>query len=105
MRFPLFQPAFVRNLHVLNLGILRFIEDRYGAINVTKYGHFDAKLLNDSAAEVNATISGGPVAKGFMFASLVAFNATEGSGIPNSGTTNTNNTQKNDNGPNTSLAM
>lgn len=76
---------------------------------MTKYGHFDAQLLNQSAAEINATIANGTVtSKGFMFATLTAFNATgtdTGDGVPGTdGVSNTSNSGGG-NGPNTSLAM
>ncbi|KAH8096809.1 hypothetical protein BXZ70DRAFT_316802 [Cristinia sonorae] len=58
----------------------QFIEDRFAVIT-TKYRNFNATLLNDSAAEVNATLFDGPVAQGFMFASLRASNATADGGF------------------------
>ncbi|TCD65332.1 hypothetical protein EIP91_002770 [Steccherinum ochraceum] len=84
----------------------QFIEYQYGAINATKYGHYDAKLLNESAAQINATIQNGTIdSKGFMFATLVAFNATGEADVPNPGTTTSSSSNNSGGSGNTSLAM
>ncbi|CAL1707221.1 unnamed protein product [Somion occarium] len=91
-----------------SLSSSQFIEYQYGAINETKFGHYDAKLLNESAAQINTTIVNGTIdSKGFMFATLVAFNATD-PGTQNSqpgNGDNSNSTFEGSSGPNTSLAM
>lgn len=87
----------------------QFIEYQYGAINVTKYGHYDAQLLNQSAAQINATIANGTInSKGFMFATLVAFNATgtDTDGLGSGGNDVSSSSSDNGGGSrNTSLAM
>ncbi|KAI0075124.1 hypothetical protein K474DRAFT_1564301, partial [Panus rudis PR-1116 ss-1] len=84
----------------------QFIEYQYAAMNESKYARFDAKLLNESATQINTTIANGTInSKGFMFATLTAFNATDnGSQDSNPGTGNMGGTNDG-NGPNTSLAM
>jgi len=67
----------------------QFIEIQFGAINETEFGHFDANLLNQSAAEIGNTIANGTVLeKGFMVASLVAYNATGDNGTASGGSNN-----------------
>ncbi|KAL4254244.1 hypothetical protein ABKN59_002875 [Abortiporus biennis] len=85
----------------------QFIEYEYGAINATKFGHYDAALLNSSGAEINSSIANGTVTyKGFMFATLTAFNATANGTTDAPDPTTTSSTDSGGgSGPNTSLAM
>lgn len=58
------------------------IDLQYAALNQSKYRDFNADLLNSSAQLVNETLTNGTIhAPNFLFATLVAANATEG---PNS---------------------
>ncbi|TCD65331.1 hypothetical protein EIP91_002769, partial [Steccherinum ochraceum] len=84
----------------------QFIEYQYGAINASMYGHYDAKLLNDSAAQINATIQNGTIgSKGFMFATMIAFNATGATGFPKPETTTPSSHNGSGGSGNTNLAM
>ncbi|THH31335.1 hypothetical protein EUX98_g2841 [Antrodiella citrinella] len=94
------------NKYVVRLSLIP-LKYQYGAINVTKYGHYDPLLLNQSAAQINATIANGTInSKGFMFATLLAFNATgtdTDSGTDGTGVDGTNDNVSS--GHTTSLAM
>ena len=80
---------------------------RQGLTN-TSYGSYDSKRLNDSGAIINSTIEAGyPVAPGYMYAILQAYNATEDP-TSSGGTTIVTNTQSTSNGSgssSTALAM
>ncbi|OBZ70807.1 Receptor y region, transmembrane domain- and RING domain-containing protein 4 [Grifola frondosa] len=70
---------------------------------------YDPKLLNDSFAQINTTITNGTVrAPGYLFATLIAYNATD-SITPDTGTVSstagTGGGSNGTGGPNTSLAM
>ncbi|KIK93582.1 hypothetical protein PAXRUDRAFT_144774 [Paxillus rubicundulus Ve08.2h10] len=69
---------------------------QFGQFNKTYYGYYNAIMLNDSAGVVNQSISSnGPVAPGFIFATLQAYNAT-------GNVTSTGGTSNNDDGTSTS---
>ncbi|KAF9227339.1 hypothetical protein BS17DRAFT_694766 [Gyrodon lividus] len=61
---------------------------QFGPSNKAHYGYYNATMLNDTARVVNQTIaSNSPVAPGFLFATLQAYNAT-GADTSNNGTPN-----------------
>lgn len=64
------------------------IETEYTALDQPRYRNFNATLLNETAAIVNATLVNGTVnAANYLFATLIASNATgDGSGGADSGT-------------------
>lgn len=90
------------------MGIRRMIEVEYKALNQTQYQDFNATLLNETAAVVNATLALGTIkVPNYLFASLVASNAT---GDSSSGSDNNSNSGPTDNdpppsNPRSSLAM
>lgn len=91
-----------------SLDSARLIEERFGHINQSVYGNFNAQLLNESFWSINSTINNGSntAAPGYIFATLRAYNATE-SAVPPS-TTSTNNPSHGGGPPQgkkTSLAM
>lgn len=91
-----------------SLATAQTIEDQFVAINSTRYGDFNSTLLNDTLSKVNYTMQTGVVAKaGYMFATLVAFNATYSGTSGNNGSSEqaTSSSASNNPGPNTSLAM
>ena len=60
------------------------IEVEYKALNQSHYQNFNATLLNETAAVVNATLTNGTIkAPNYLFATLIASNAT---GDPSAGT-------------------
>ncbi|EMD37842.1 hypothetical protein CERSUDRAFT_114486 [Gelatoporia subvermispora B] len=90
-----------------NLASSQAIEETFGRINDTIYGDFNAKLLNESFNAINSTILNGTVnSPGYLFASLIAANATDVEGGEGSTTpTSSTNSSPGGGGPNTSLAM
>ncbi|PFH51499.1 hypothetical protein AMATHDRAFT_142301 [Amanita thiersii Skay4041] len=79
-----------------------------GEANTTLYKSYDSRRLNDSEAVINATIElGYPVAPGYLYAVLRAYNATDdpsgtaGGSSEGNGVGSSNNSKS----PNTSLAM
>lgn len=86
------------------------IDSAFGEINSTIYGSFNARLLNETIAEINDTIvNGGAVSPGYLFATLTAYNASgtdDGDGSASGGATaESSGGGGPNNGPNTSLAM
>ena len=77
-----------------------------GVGNESIYAYYDAQRLNDSAESINATIaSKTPVAPGYLFATLKAYNATD-NGDGDDGDNDTGNSRPNSgNSSNTGLAM
>ncbi|KAI0339775.1 hypothetical protein BDW22DRAFT_1431273 [Trametopsis cervina] len=62
-----------------NLASSQMIEVEYNALNQSRYRDFNATLLNDTASLVNATLTNGTIkAPNYLFATLIAANATEG---------------------------
>ncbi|KAH8096810.1 hypothetical protein BXZ70DRAFT_944628 [Cristinia sonorae] len=101
--------AFARVMDIFSTPTLvasKMVEDRYTLTDTIKYGTFDAKLLNDSFAEINAALSSGSVAPGYIFASLSASNATAGGpDTPSPANTTTEKPQGNDVSQGTTLSM
>ncbi|OCH95110.1 hypothetical protein OBBRIDRAFT_768211 [Obba rivulosa] len=89
-----------------NLAASQAIEDEFGRINATKFGSYNAKLLNESFDQINQTISTGAVnSPGYIFASLIAFNATDVDGEGSTTAVGNVGGSGGGSGPNTSLAM
>ena len=64
------------------------IEVEYTALNQSRYRDFNATLLNETAAIVNETLVNGTIkAPNYLFATLIAANATEGPGSSDGGDT------------------
>ncbi|KAF8630631.1 hypothetical protein AX15_002782 [Amanita polypyramis BW_CC] len=81
------------------------MEFRQGLTNMSSYGSYDSKRLNDSGTIINSTIEVGyPVASGYMYAVLQAYNAT---GVPtgSEGNTTVTITSGGSGSPSTALAM
>ncbi|GJE92146.1 E3 ubiquitin protein ligase [Phanerochaete sordida] len=91
-----------------SLSASQMIEVEYKALNQSQYQNFNATLLNETAAVVNATLTNGTIkAPNYLFATLIASNAT---GDPNTGLggSNTGDSTDGDNppsNPRSSLAM
>lgn len=60
------------------------MEERFGLIDQSLYGNFDAQLLNQSINMINDTINNGNASTGlgYMFATLRAYNATKSTVSP-----------------------
>lgn len=85
------------------------IEVEYKALNQSQYQDFNATLLNETVNIVNASLTLGTIkAPNYLFAELIASNATEGSNLgnngDNSGSTASDNPPSSSN-PRSSLAM
>jgi hypothetical protein len=101
----------VRHLHIENTGHLTYqsslIDEQFQRLgsNITRYGSYDSQQLNDSAAVINSTIaSHNPIAPGYLFVTLTAFNATGADKYSNSNGS-VNAASPGDNGSTTGLAM
>ncbi|PSR70731.1 hypothetical protein PHLCEN_2v13388 [Hermanssonia centrifuga] len=85
------------------------IESEYAVLNATKYQDFNATLLNETAALVNITLANNVVtAPNYMFATLVAYNATGNTSASTGGTFSSPGQEENPGGPSSqksSLAM
>ena len=87
------------------------IEGEFDSIlgNSSKYYWFSASMLNDSASDINTAIKKGNVPEpGYLFATLVASNATDSNNSTDSGSTTSSSdsgTSPNPGNTNTSLAM
>lgn len=69
-----------------SLASARVILNQFDAINITIYGEYNATTLNASQAAINQTLDAGyPTAPGYLWATLVAYNATGPTGINGSG--------------------
>ncbi|KAI0958926.1 hypothetical protein AcV7_004607 [Taiwanofungus camphoratus] len=95
------------------LSSANLIQDEFSAINASTYGTYNPALLNASFEVINTTIlKGSTVAPGYMFATLVAYNAT-GNSSTDGGSNNSSSAMGagssggsgGGGGPNTSLAM
>jgi hypothetical protein len=109
-RFVFSYPPF--NFHS-TLELLRRIEyefGQFGPSSETYYGYFNATMLNDAAGVMNNTIASNyPAAPDFLFATLLAYNAS-GAGIPSGSQTDVNGTgtstsTSSDSSDNTGVAM
>ena len=70
----------------MGMGTRRMIEVEYRSLNQTVYQDFNATLLNSTAAIVNATLVNGTIkAPNYLFASLIASNATGDSNLGSNG--------------------
>jgi hypothetical protein len=81
---------------------------QFGAMNESIYGSFNAQKLNQSGNVINSTIeTNTPLAPGYLFATLTAYNATGPGTNDTDNNTNTNVTSNGNTGgsPNTGLAM
>lgn len=80
---------------------------RFSATNESIYEYYNSKQLNDSATIINDTIRlGYPVAPGYLFATLQAYNATLDPGDPVGNTRDTGGSDSNrGKSTNTALAM
>ncbi|KIP05108.1 hypothetical protein PHLGIDRAFT_108675 [Phlebiopsis gigantea 11061_1 CR5-6] len=94
-----------------SLSASQMIETEYRALNQSKYSNFNATLLNDTAAIVNTTLANGTYkAPNYLFATLVASNATDDPGTGDGSTGSTSapsdgSTQGGGSNPHSSLAM
>lgn len=89
--------------HVAQI-IGRTVVNAFTNVNQTLYGHFNASMMNDSQAVVNQAIAQGVVpVPSYLFATLLAANAT----VPDSNTGSDSNASNSDgsSGNNTNLAM
>jgi hypothetical protein len=81
---------------------------QFGAKNESIYGSFNTQRLNQSGAAINSTIDNNtPLALGYLFATLAAYNATD-PGVNDTGfgnNTNVTSTGSSGGSPNTGLAM
>ena len=69
-----------------SLASARVILNQFEAINISIYGEYNATTLNASQAAINETLNAGyPTAPGYLWATLVAYNATGPTGINGSG--------------------
>jgi len=67
-----------------SLASARVILGQFETINITVYGEYNASTLNSSQAAINATLAAGyPTSPGYLWATLVAYNAS-GPGINSS---------------------
>lgn len=81
---------------------------QFGEKNESIYGSFNSLRLNQSGSIINSTIANNaPLAPGYLFATLTAYNATDPSIKDSSFGNNTNmtSTQSSGGSPNTGLAM
>lgn len=89
----------------------RMIETEYRSLNQSKYSNFNATLLNDTASIINATLTNGTYkTPNYLFATLIASNATgdPGTGDGSTGSTSApsdSSTQGGGSNPHSSLAM
>lgn len=92
-----------------SLASARVILNQFGAINISIYGEFNATTLNASQAAINQTLADGyPTAPGYMWATLVAYNATGPTNINGSGSGSQNSPSASSSGSSnskTTLAM
>jgi hypothetical protein len=69
-----------------SLASARVILNQFDAINISIYGQYNSTTLNASQTAINETLAAGyPTAPGYMWATLVAYNATGSTGINGSG--------------------
>lgn len=67
--------------YFVSFSMSRMIELEYSALNQSKYRDFNATLLNETASLVNVTLTNGTItAPNYLFATLIAANATGGPG-------------------------
>jgi hypothetical protein len=80
---------------------------QFGAKNESIYGSFNTQKLNQSGAAINSTIENNtPLAAGYLFATLTAYNATDpGDDTGFGNNTNVTSTGSSGGSPNTGLAM
>ncbi|KAL1748858.1 hypothetical protein HDZ31DRAFT_28907, partial [Schizophyllum fasciatum] len=81
------------------------IEYQFGqsGANETLYGSYDSQRLNDSFSVINESVSSGtPMAPGYLFATLQAYNATDNTTSSGGGSNNDHHSSGN---KNTTLAM
>ena len=65
-----------------SLASARVILGQFSTINDTVYGEYNPSTLNASQAEINQTIQAGyPTNPGYLWSTLVAYNATGALGI------------------------
>jgi len=65
-----------------SLASARVILGQFEAINISVYGEYNASTLNASQAAINATLAAGyPTQPGYLWATLVAYNATGPMGL------------------------
>ncbi|KAH9957356.1 hypothetical protein BC827DRAFT_712233 [Russula dissimulans] len=71
-----------------SLASARVILNQFEAINISVYGEYNASTLNASQPAINATIAAGyPTSPGYLWATLVAYNASGPLGLNSSGNT------------------
>ncbi|KAL6310400.1 hypothetical protein BKA93DRAFT_721934 [Sparassis latifolia] len=88
-----------------SLATANAIEDQFNAINNTKYYYFNSTLLNESFSAINDTIATGDVgSEGYVFATLIAYNATDPAPSDGQGQKSFSSSSSGG-GANTSLAM
>jgi hypothetical protein len=69
-----------------SLASARVILNQFAAINISIYGEYNATTLNASLPAIKATLQAGyPTGPGYLWATLVAYNATAPTGINGSG--------------------
>ena len=83
------------------------IEVEYKALNQTKYRNFNATLLNETAAIVNAAITNGTMkSPNYLFATLLANDTVQGgSGVDAGGSSSSGGGGSSGTNPRSSLAM
>jgi hypothetical protein len=69
-----------------SLASAQVILNEFQAINISIYGEYNATTLNASQLAINQTLAAGyPTAPGYLWATLVAYNATGSPGINGTG--------------------